>query len=168
MGRKITPHSYAGLLKQARNVMPGVSITTDIITGFPGETEQEFIESASFIQDMDFARGHVFTYSARPGTAAAVLPGPVPNNISKQRSTQICEIIRNSSSSYLEKHIGQNISVLWEKASPLVDGQWELSGLSDNYLRVRSNSSSPCQNQIMDVNITGVVHGELIGKITHQ
>ena len=118
MGRKITPHSYAHLLQQARNAIPGVSITTDIITGFPGETEQEFVESASFIMDMDFARGHVFTYSARPGTAAAELPDQVPIKISKQRSAQIREILSNSSSKYLEKHIGHNLSVLWEKASP--------------------------------------------------
>jgi threonylcarbamoyladenosine tRNA methylthiotransferase MtaB len=165
MGRKITPRAYANLVRQARNAIPGVSITTDIITGFPGETEQEFFESSSFINDMDFTRGHVFTYSARPGTAAADLPNQVPIDISKQRSARIRQIINNSTSIYLEKHIGQNLSVLWEKSSLLSDGQWELSGLSDNYLRVRANSLSPCHNQIMDVNITGVVRGELFGKI---
>lgn len=168
MGRKITSYAYAHLLRQARNAIPGVSITTDIITGFPGETEQEFVESSSFILDMDFTRGHVFTYSARPGTAAAELPDQVPIDISKQRSARIRQILSNSSSKCLEKHIGQNLSVLWEKGSLLGDGLWELSGLSDNYLRVRTNSLSLCHNQIMDVNITGVVRGELYGQITHQ
>ena len=118
--------------------------------------------------DMDFSRGHVFTYSARPGTAAAELPDQVPIKLSKQRSTQIREILSNSSSKYLEKHIGQSLSVLWEKSSLQGDGQWELSGLSDNYLRVRTNTTSPCRNQIMDVNIIGVVCDELLGEITHQ
>lgn len=74
MGRKITPQAYAELIHQARLAIPGVAITTDIITGFPGETKAEFSESAEFVTQMKFTNGHVFTFSPRPGTAAEKLP----------------------------------------------------------------------------------------------
>lgn len=167
MGRRITPVSYADLIRQARAYIPGVAITTDIITGFPGETDVEFSESASFVKGMDFAHGHVFTFSARPGTVAAQLPDQVPHSVSKQRNASIREILQRSSSRYCEAHLGQNLKVLWEKATPIDMDQWELSGLTDNYLRVCASFASPCRNQIMDVKITGLDHCELRGEINH-
>ncbi len=70
MGRKISPEAFAELVGEARRAIPGVAITTDIITGFPGETEAEFAESSEFVSELNFANGHVFTFSPRPGTAA--------------------------------------------------------------------------------------------------
>jgi len=167
MGRRITPKSYANLINQARATIPGVAITTDIITGFPGETEAEFSESAAFVNTMGFANGHVFTYSARPGTVAAQLPNQVPHNISKQRNARMREILQQNSSVYQARHLGQDMQVLWEKATPFDGHQWVLSGRTDNYLRVNAYSPSPCCNQIMDVHITGMVNGGLVGEITH-
>ena len=165
MGRRITPEAYANLLQQARAIIPDVAITTDIITGFPGETETEFSKSAAFIENMDFANGHVFTFSARPGTAAEHLPGQVPHNTAKQRNARIRGILLESSSGYHASQLGKYLPVLWEKVSPNTGGQWELSGLSDNYLRVRASSPIPCQNEVMDVHITGLSNGELVGEI---
>ena len=167
MGRRITPKSYANLINQARATIPGVAITTDIITGFPGETEAEFSESSAFVKAMGFANGHVFTYSARPGTVAAQLPNQVQHNISKQRNARMREILQQNSSVYQARHLGQDMQVLWEKATPFDGDQWVLSGLTDNYLRVNAYSPSPCCNQIMDVHITGMVNGGLVGEITH-
>ena len=76
MARKVTPRSYADLLAAARNAIPGIAITTDLIAGFPGETEEEFAETLEFVENMEFSGGHVFTYSARAGTAAAGMPCP--------------------------------------------------------------------------------------------
>ena len=78
MARKTTPESFRELVTAARQVMPEVAVTTDIIAGFPGETEQEFAESLAFVRAMDFAGGHVFTYSQRPGHRGGKDEGPGP------------------------------------------------------------------------------------------
>jgi len=165
MGRKVTPESYVNVVKLARQMIPNVSITTDIITGFPGESEGEFSTSLAFVQEMNFAGGHVFTFSARPGTAAMNLPDQVHPIIGKQRNAMMRSIFRLSSSAYQQQHLGRNLSVLWEKATPLNDHLWVLNGLSDNYLRVRATSTSPCLNQIMTVRITSSEPDGLIGEI---
>ena len=170
MGRRITPEAYANLLQQARAIIPDVAITTDIITGFPGESEIEFAESAAFIESMDFANGHVFTFSARPGTVAEHLPGQIPHQTAKLRNARIREIFQESASRYQARQLGKHLPVLWEKATPTTGGFWELSGLSDNYLRVRANSPVPIRNVVTDVQITGFINGELVGEIlaTHS
>jgi threonylcarbamoyladenosine tRNA methylthiotransferase MtaB len=164
MGRRITPESYANLISQARASIPGLAITTDIITGFPGETEAEFSESIAFVKEMDFAGGHVFTYSPRPGTVAAMLPDQVPNSISKQRNARMREILLKSSYSYQEKFLGSSLHVLWEKAIPIDESLWKLSGLTDNYLRVCTLAPSAYYNQNMTVLITSIRNGELVGE----
>lgn len=165
MRRRITPQSYAKLIHQARATIPGVAITTDIIVGFPGESEEEFHESAAFVKEMAFSGGHIFTYSARPGTAALHLPNQVPHFLAKQRSAHIREIVQASSSSFLEAQLGQEKMALWEKATPINASQWQLGGLTENYLRIRANSPVPCCNKIMRVHIVGFEQGELVGKI---
>ncbi len=165
MERKDTPQAYANLIRHARAAIPDVAITTDIITGFPGETENEFSESAAFVNAMNFTNGHVFTYSPRPGTAALDLPNQIIPSIGKQRNATMRQIFQRSSSAFRQQYLQRNLRVLWEKASPITDQQWELSGLSDNYLRVHATSSSPCRNQIMDVHITGEEQGILVGEI---
>jgi len=165
MGRKITPKTYANLIYQARAAIPDVAITTDIITGFPGETEDEFSESFDFVKEMSFANGHVFTFSPMPGTAAVYLPNQIIPAVSKQRNAVMRQIFQQSASAYRAKHLEQDLNVLWEKASPINDHLWELSGLSDNYLRVHAIFPSPCRNQIMNIHITGVEQDGLVGEI---
>jgi len=165
MARKVTPRLFAELIRLARLAIPDVAITTDIITGFPGETEDEFSESAEFVDAMSFANGHVFTFSPRPGTVAFNLPDRINPSVGKQRNAIMRQILQRSASSYREQHLQHDLCVLWEKASPIDDHQWELSGLSDNYLRVRATSTSPCRNQMMNVHITGVEQDSLVGEI---
>jgi threonylcarbamoyladenosine tRNA methylthiotransferase MtaB len=166
MGRKISPAAFAELVREARGAIPGVAITTDIITGFPGETEAEFAESSKFVRELNFANGHVFTFSPRPGTAAINLPDKVPSKVAKQRNGRMRQILQQSADNYRQKHVGCNVHVLWEKATPTEEGKWQLSGLSNNYLRVRCISTSPCRNQIMDVHITRVEQDGLAGEIS--
>jgi threonylcarbamoyladenosine tRNA methylthiotransferase MtaB len=165
MGRKITPVSYANLVNQARAAIPSLAITTDIITGFPGETEAEFSESIAFVEDMHFAGGHVFSFSPRPGTPAYDLPGRVIPRISKLRNASMRQLLQGSARSFRQRFLHSNLSVLWEKASPANDHMWQLSGLADNYLRVRAFFPSPCRNQIMDVFISAVEAEGLFGEI---
>jgi threonylcarbamoyladenosine tRNA methylthiotransferase MtaB len=165
MGRRITPKTYADIIKQARLSIPGLAITTDIITGFPGETEVEFSESVAFVDEIAFAGGHVFAYSARPGTVAALLPGKVPQSLSKQRSARMREVIQQSSTTYQASHIGKHLRVLWEKSTSFGITTWELSGLTDNNLRVYASAHIPCHNQLMEVCITGLHSGGLVAEI---
>jgi threonylcarbamoyladenosine tRNA methylthiotransferase MtaB len=166
MGRKISPQAYAALVREARRVIPGVAITTDIITGFPGETEAEFAESSEFVSEMNFAAGHVFTFSPRPGTAAINLPNKIPSKVAKQRNTTMRQIFQQSCNNYRQLHVGSKLRVLWEKVTPIGEGKWLVSGLADNYLRVQSNSTIACRNKIMDVRITGIEQDRLIGQIS--
>jgi threonylcarbamoyladenosine tRNA methylthiotransferase MtaB len=165
MARKTTPQAYAQLLGTARQIITNVAITTDVIVGFPGETESEFAESLDFTERMNFARGHVFTYSERPGTAAARMPDPVPYPVRKARNAQIRGVLAESESVYQNRFLGQQLQVLWESATKIDPSSWTVSGLTDNYLRVLATSPRHLWNRIDPVVITGVNGAGLIGQI---
>jgi threonylcarbamoyladenosine tRNA methylthiotransferase MtaB len=169
MARKTTPESFARLVAAAREAVPDMAITTDIIVGFPGETETEFQESLDTVRGMRFAGGHVFTYSPRAGTAAARMPGQVPPALRKERSAQVRAALSEASLAYQAGHIGQVLPVLWESATAVGPQGWRLSGLTDNYLRVQAEAGQEYWNHITPVLITsrgeqglaGSVHGSL-------
>jgi threonylcarbamoyladenosine tRNA methylthiotransferase MtaB len=163
MARKTTPDSYAALVAAARKAIPGVAITTDIITGFPGETEFDHQESLEFVQSMQFADGHVFPYSPRPGTAAARFAPQIPEFIRKERSAQMREALAESAAYYQTGFIGEVLDVLWESAAGFGPQGWRLSGLTDNYLRVYAYALKQHWNQITPVYVTGVDGNALQG-----
>ncbi len=163
MARKTTPAGFVDLVRAARSLVPDVAVTTDLIAGFPGETEAEFAESLEFVQQMQFSGGHVFTYSSRPGTAAARFSGQVPMAVRKARSAQLRQTIEADSLAYQQGFIGHRLEVLWESAIALDADGWELSGLSDNYLRVKAHAPRSLWNQVTPVTITGLVEGGLEG-----
>jgi threonylcarbamoyladenosine tRNA methylthiotransferase MtaB len=165
MGRKITLEAYTQLLVTARQAVPDISITTDIITGFPGETEAEFSASAAYVKEMRFSGGHVFSFSSRPGTAAAVMPDQVPHLCARKRNAEMRQIFQTSSLAYREKLLDQDLMVLWEKASSLNEHQWFMIGLSDNYVHVNAISSALCLNTITPVHITRLTADGLHGEI---
>jgi threonylcarbamoyladenosine tRNA methylthiotransferase MtaB len=165
MARKTTPREYANLVTTARAAVVGIAITTDVITGFPGESENEFMESLAFIREMGFAGGHVFTYSAREGTAAARMPEQVPHPLRKQRSARVRTVLAESSASYRENFIGQVLPVLWESASTVGPHGWELRGLTGNYLRVKAQAPHNKWNTITPVRLTGMNGKVLYGQI---
>jgi threonylcarbamoyladenosine tRNA methylthiotransferase MtaB len=165
MARKTTPESFAGLIAAARRLVPDIAITTDIITGFPGESEVEFQESLAFVRQMHFAGGHVFTYSARSGTAAARLPDQVPHRLRKERNAIMRAVFAEAAQAYQSAFIGQVMPVLWESACASgVDG-WELSGLTGNYLRVNANSARSLWNQITPVRLSAITADGLFGQV---
>ncbi|MBN1665928.1 MAG: MiaB/RimO family radical SAM methylthiotransferase [Anaerolineales bacterium] len=165
MARKTTPESFAQLIHAARAAIPGVAITTDIIVGFPGESDAEFEQSRSFVDQMAFAGGHVFTYSARPGTAAARMPGQIPVQLRKSRNASMRTTIEQLSHAYQRQFLGQELAVLWESTSLMEPGQWEMSGLSDNYLRVTARAQRELWNQITKVRLTGIGSEGLYGQV---
>jgi threonylcarbamoyladenosine tRNA methylthiotransferase MtaB len=166
MARKTTPQAFTELLAAARQAIPQVAITTDIIAGFPGESDTEFEESLAFVRQMDFAGGHVFTYSARPGTAAARMPGQVKESNRKARNARLRQALSESASRYQLEFVGQVLPVLWESASGLGPQGWQMSGLTDNYLRVRTHAPLSLWNQITPVRLTAQAGEEILGVLT--
>jgi threonylcarbamoyladenosine tRNA methylthiotransferase MtaB len=165
MARKTTPDSFAKLVQAARAAIPDIAITTDVITGFPGETEEEFAESLAFIRRMQFAGGHAFTYSARPGTAAARMPDQVPVQERKERNAYVREAFSEGTLAYQSRFLGQVLPVLWESATGLGPEGWQLSGLTDNYLRVNALAPRQLWNHITPVYLTSIRGEALSGRI---
>jgi threonylcarbamoyladenosine tRNA methylthiotransferase MtaB len=167
MARKTTPQSFRALVSAARALIPDVAITTDIIAGFPGETEEEFAESLDFVCEMNFAGGHVFTYSPRPGTGAAKMKGQVKPELRKKRNHILHNALEESANSYRQKFIGQTLSVLWESTSEMGEWGWQMEGLSENYLRVNAFAPSPRWNEIDLVKLNEFNDSRILGIITN-
>ncbi len=165
MVRKTTPPAFAALISNIRESIPEIAITTDIICGFPGETEAEFQESLDFVRRMDFAGGHVFNYSARPQTAAAGLPGRVPHEDRKRRSAEMRLALGDSAARFRHGFIGKELPVLWENHSCRVGDRFRMEGLSDNYLRVTALTDDNRWNRINRVHIIREDDGELTGDL---
>ena len=165
MARKTTPEAFARLVETARRLIPEVAITTDIIAGFPGETEAEFAETLAFVQAMDFAGGHVFTYSPRPGTAAARMPAQVPLAVRKARNAALRKVLAASAARYRARFVGRTLTVLWESAEPHPAGGFLLRGLSGNGLRVQARAPENWWNRLMPVKITQATPQGLEGEI---
>jgi threonylcarbamoyladenosine tRNA methylthiotransferase MtaB len=165
MARKTTPDSFAELVQAAREAIPGIAITTDVITGFPGETDEEFEQSLAFVQQIQFAGGHAFTYSTRPGTAAARMPDQVAVPLRKERNARMREAFAQGAQAYQSLFLGQVLPVLWESATGLGPEGWHLSGLTDNYLRVTALAPHRLWNQITPVRLTGIQGETLSGRI---
>lgn len=165
MGRQITREQFARVVEMARQAVPEMAISTDIIVGFPGEDETHFEESVQFARAMRFESGHVFVYSPRPGTPAALLPGRVPTAEMKRRSKALRAVFAQQGCEYRQSFIGQELDVLWESARQGENGVWRLKGLSDNYLSVVSESLEKRWNQIDRVRVSRLEQDTLAGDI---
>jgi threonylcarbamoyladenosine tRNA methylthiotransferase MtaB len=168
MRRKTTADSFAALVQSARAAIPEVAITTDIIVGFPGETEAEFSETLEFVKSMNFAGGHVFSYSARPGTPAARMNTQVRSEIRKERNSTLRAVLEESALAYRSGFIGQTLPVLWEGSSRLTEAGWILEGLTDNYLRITAVASELRWNQMNDVDLVSINAEGLNGILSLQ
>ena len=147
MHRKYRPRHYADRILQARSCMPFCAVGADVMTGFPGETDQEFEESRAFIESLPFTYLHVFTYSERPGTPAAEWPSQVPREVRKHRTHVLRALAKEKNLAFRRSMVGGILSVV-----TIEDGR---VGLSDNYLRV-SLASRREANLLEDVRIGGL------------
>lgn len=164
MARKTSQRDFRSLVERIRAAIPGVSITTDVIVGFPGETDVEFEESCAFIESIGFSGGHVFAYSARPETPAAGYPNQVLHTIRRQRSKVLRELFSNQAATFRKRFLEQKLEVLWEKSVKTTDG-WNSSGWSDNYIRVSATMPGYCWNNINPVFIRNVTNAGLSGEV---
>lgn len=136
MRRRYTPEEYLEAARILRKYFPNCALTTDIIAGFPGETEEEAEETRTFVVRANFARIHVFPYSRRSGTVADGMPGQVPEEIKKLRTQKLIEIGNKLELDYVQKTVGTYENVLFETASP--NGGAE--GYTKSYVRVRADA----------------------------
>jgi threonylcarbamoyladenosine tRNA methylthiotransferase MtaB len=138
MRRRYNTAGFARAVARARAVAPEVAITTDIIGGFPGETEADHAATLAFARAMAFSRVHVFPYSPRRGTPAARLPDHVPDAVRERRCAELRALGQESLEAYHRRWLGQTVPVLWEECAPLADrpGWAGWSGHTDTYIRV--------------------------------
>jgi threonylcarbamoyladenosine tRNA methylthiotransferase MtaB len=137
MARRCKTAEFAAIVSQARAQIPHFNLTTDIIVGFPGETEQEWQESFDFIKSIGFGHIHIFSYSPRAGTKASTLPDPVLNDVKKQRSQQLHELAQTMKQQFVSAQLGQQFPVLWEgQRETSTEGRYLRFGYTPNYLRV--------------------------------
>ncbi|MEE8205077.1 MAG: tRNA (N(6)-L-threonylcarbamoyladenosine(37)-C(2))-methylthiotransferase MtaB [Dehalococcoidales bacterium] len=161
MKRRYSAGDYQKAVALVRSVVPEAAITTDVIVGFPGETEDEFRESYSFCQKLGFARIHVFPFSPRPGTEAAQMPGKVSAAVKKRRSEQMLALAEQSAGSFRQRFLGQTMPVLWEQQSK--GGVW--SGLTDNYIRVYAKSDDDLANKLLPAKLVRLYKDGVWGEV---
>lgn len=131
MARRYNSTRYATIINEAKRNVPGIAISTDIITGFPGETDEDFERTYLLARQLHFAKTHVFRFSPRQGTAAARMKGHIKEEIKKARSARLLELNEEHSRLFRQQFLGETTQVLLEDYK---QGRWE--GLTDNYLRV--------------------------------
>ncbi len=137
MARRCKTQEFAEIASKLREINPLFNITSDIIVGFPGETEQEWQESLEFIERTGFGHLHIFTYSPREGTKAANLPDPVPEPVKKQRSQQLHQLAEHMQREFYRQNLGECYPVLWEGYSEAVNADKQrVFGYTPNYLKV--------------------------------
>lgn len=164
MGRRYTATQFAALVATARSAIPDVAVTTDVIAGFPGETEAEFAESLAFVEAIGFARAHIFPYSARPGTVAAGLPGQVPSRVKAERAEAMRAVAAAGDRAFRQRFVGHTMAVLWETSRPGEDGPlW--SGLTGNYLRVQAACLADLANRITPARLVALAGKALRGSV---
>ena len=158
MNRKYDSNRYYESVKFLHQVYDRPAITTDLIVGFPGETEEEFHQTLDFIQKCAFSAMHIFPYSKRPGTPAAKLPRQVLNAVKEERAHRAAQIARTMQDAYLDRWVGETVPVLFEEER---EGLWR--GHTTRYCEVAVQSAQPLHNQLRQVRITGRDGGALQG-----
>lgn len=161
MNRKYDRKIYKEKVDLIREVFPNAGLTTDIIVGFPGESQENHEETMDFVDEIKFAKTHLFKYSPREGTRAAKMTGQVDGNIKKQRLHELEKIEEKNRMAFLEEQIGKVLEVLIESKSDL---EGYSGGYSTNYLKVNVRNHIPA-NTIASVKITDIIKGELVGEI---
>jgi len=169
MARRCTTDSFRMLVEDARAAIPDVVITSDIIVGFPGESDDDFEAGLAFVEEMRFAHAHVFPFSPRAGTHAARYDGHVSKAVKKARSRRMRETVARTGQSERQRFVGDLRPVLWEgEGAPMNDGaglMW--SGLTDNYLRVMAPTPTEMnlRNRIMQVRLSELNGETFLGEL---
>ena len=144
MNRKYTTKEFREVVKRLRNNIKDVNLTTDIIVGFPGETEEEFNTTYEFLKEIKFYKMHIFKYSKRDGTIAATMPNQIDGNIAEQRSKKLIELSERNQKEYEKKYVSKEVEVLFEEKQ----GEYWV-GHTRNYMLVKYKSNQNLENKIL-------------------
>jgi threonylcarbamoyladenosine tRNA methylthiotransferase MtaB len=166
MARRATRSSFRKLAADARANIPNLNLTTDIIVGFPGETETDFHDSLDFIREIGFTRLHVFPYSKRPGTAAAKMDGHLPKAVKKERVHRMIELGNKLSLDFHQRYVGREAEVLWETAVGADENGLRWVGYTDNYIRVQGSGTAELFNRVTRTYLTEAQAEGMRGVVT--
>lgn len=146
MNRRYTTEQFKEIVRLLRNAYDDVNLTTDVIVGFPGETDEEFSKTYKFLEEIKFYKMHIFKYSPRKGTKAAVMPNQISGDIKEERSRKLIELSDKNEIEYNESYIGKNVEVLFEEEK---DGIFK--GHTQNYIMVYCELNKNLENQVISV-----------------
>ena len=163
MHRKYRPWHYAERIHAIRSAMPDAAIGADVMVGFPGETDELFEENRAFIASLPFTYLHVFTYSSRPGTAAASMPDHVPVHIARERNKILRDLIAGKNAAFRRSFLGRELEVITLHSNP--EGTTE--ALTDNFLKLRL-AGEHLANQLTTVQISGLTADGLSGAVMQE
>ena len=166
MNRKYTTEEYLSVVRKLRETFPDVAITTDLIVGFPGETEEEFQCTADFVKKVDFSAMHIFKFSPREGTPAAKHKDQVAPQIKEKRSKIITAIAKEQEEDFKNRFLNQTMMVLFEQKINEQSNAYE--GLTDNYIRVVAESEADVKGKLLPVKLVALKDDYLEGNIVFQ
>lgn len=160
MNRKYTADEFKESVNLLRRYYPDAMLTADVIVGFPGETEEEFEETYKFLKEIKFYRMHIFKYSQRNGTKAAIMPNQIDGNIKEERSNRLIKLSDELQNDYNKEYIGKEVEVLFEER----ENEY-IKGHTNNFIVVKVKEKQNIENKILKVEITGIEGQELLGKL---
>lgn len=163
MNRKYKTEDYLKSVNRIRKVFPYVAITTDIMVGFPGETDEEFETSLTFAKEVSFAEAHIFKYSIRKGTRAEKMENQVTPDVKEQRSKKLIALTNETKENFLNSFVGKEVEVLFEREYEGKKDTYE--GKTPNYITVIAKSARDISNEIHNVKINEIEDGRAIGVI---
>ncbi|MEZ4593886.1 MAG: tRNA (N(6)-L-threonylcarbamoyladenosine(37)-C(2))-methylthiotransferase MtaB [Chloroflexota bacterium] len=163
MARRTSRASFRELVEAARSHIPDLNLSTDLIVGFPGETEADFAESLAFVEEINFSRLHVFSYSPRPGTAASQFPHQINGKIKKERTRRMIELGHRLSHDFHQRFMGQTLNVLWETNVGADNNGLRWVGYTDNYIRVQAHGPADLFNRITPTEIVAAEPDSVTG-----
>ena len=160
MNRKYSSEQYAHAVALLRETFDNCAVTTDVIVGFPGETESDFEESCAFIENIGFAKMHIFPYSKRSKTKAALMDNQIPKSVKQSREKALAQIELESRRAYMEQFLNRDVCVLVEECE---DGM--CCGFSDNYIHVKFSGHENMCNTFVSVRVTEIDDDFLVGAL---
>jgi threonylcarbamoyladenosine tRNA methylthiotransferase MtaB len=166
MRRSYSLNQYQRTVNLIKEMIPDAAITTDIMVGFPGESDDEFEQSYSFYQQAAFANIHVFPFSARPETAAARMPEQIKDKVKQERNQRMLELSRSSRRRFCKQFLRQTMLILWEKETNPGSGIY--SGLTSNYIRVFAHSEKSLSNEITPVKLVELHNQGIWGEVIDE
>lgn len=152
MNRHYTPEQYQEIVRRVTQALPDAAVTTDVMVGFPGETEENFLNTYALAGALGFAKMHIFQYSRRPGTPAAAMPDQIPNRVKEERAHRLAALDEGLVRAFQTRFLGRTMPVLVEEEA--VSGRSEtLAGLTSNYIRVVFRGPEELKNTVQNIKL---------------